>query len=263
MTLRLNGAGNEPSKIRRDHADVPSKLLSKNPTTIREMFAEVAPRYDLLNHVLSLGSDLRWRRKLARWSPRPLTGPVLDVCCGTGDLAFAYWRAARRQIQVVGLDFCLPMLRLAQRKTIRHRAGQWLQWVLGDAQALPFPEDRFQVVSVAFGIRNVADPLQTLREMIRVCRPAGQVAVLEFSLPGHPLLRRVYLWYFHGILPFLGNLVSRNRYNAYGYLPASVQRFDQGEQFLEKMKEAGLVALTLKPLSGGIATAYFGYKPAS
>jgi demethylmenaquinone methyltransferase/2-methoxy-6-polyprenyl-1,4-benzoquinol methylase len=238
-----------------------SELLEKQPDKIRDMFAEVAPWYDFLNHLLSLGIDRRWRKKAAELAPQPLVGPVLDVCCGTGDLAFAYWRSGQKSIEVVGVDFCLPMLRLAGKKSRQKGGDRWFSWVLADAQALPFRDDTFQVVSVAFGIRNVFRPMEALREMVRVCRPGGQVVVLEFSLPSRGWIRRVYLWYFHRVLPCVGNLLSGNRLNAYGYLPASVAEFDQGEKFLEKMASAGLDRLSFLPLSWGIATLYLGFKP--
>ena len=236
------------------------ELLTKRPDKIRQMFADVAPCYDFLNHLLSLGVDRRWRRKAAGLAPHPLVGPVLDVCCGTGDLAFAYWRAGNRAIEAVGVDFCLPMLQLAAKKTQRWKAERWLRWVLADAGALPFRDDVFQVVSVAFGIRNVFRPTEVLQEMSRVCRPGGQVAVLEFSLPSAGLIRRIYLWYFQRVLPRVGNLLSRNRFNAYGYLPASVAEFDQGEKFLQRMAAVGLERLRFLPLSWGIATLYLGFK---
>ncbi|MCS7237687.1 MAG: bifunctional demethylmenaquinone methyltransferase/2-methoxy-6-polyprenyl-1,4-benzoquinol methylase UbiE [Thermoguttaceae bacterium] len=244
-------------------AGVDPELLHKNPERIRQMFAEVAPRYDLLNRLLSFGMDVRWRRWAARLSPRPLDGPVLDVCCGTGDLALAYWEASGRQASVVGVDFCLPMLRLAARKAERLGAVRHTAWLVADALRLPFPADSFQVVAVAFGIRNVASPQEALTEMTRVCKPGGQVAVLEFSLPSHAALRAVYLWYFRRILPKVGNLVAGSRQNAYSYLPASVGQFEFGEPFLKRFSSVGLADLRMRPLTGGIATLYLGYKPAA
>lgn len=225
------------------------------------MFAEVARRYDLLNHLLSLGMDVRWRRVAARLAPRPLVGPVLDVCCGTGDLALAYWRASAQRAQIAGVDFCRQMIDIAQRKSSRLRITPPPLWMLADALNLPFVDGSFQVVCVAFGIRNVADPQKALREMTRVCQPGGQVAVLEFSLPQSSVIRSVYFWYFRRVLPRIGNVVSHNRSNAYGYLPASVIEFATGEAFLRQMAAVGLHNLTMRPLTWGIATIYRGTKP--
>ena len=148
------------------------------------MFGEIAGRYDLLNHVLSLGIDRSWRRKTVRLvPPQPDGGPILDVCTGTGDLALAYWKASGRKAQVVGTDFCRPMLALAEQKGRRAGAEGHISWLEADTQQLPFPDDQFQIVCVAFGLRNVSDTDRGLREMARVCRPGGSVAVLEFSTP--------------------------------------------------------------------------------
>lgn len=236
-------------------------LLHKNPEKVRRMFAEVARRYDLLNHLLSLGVDVRWRRAATRLAPQPLVGPVLDVCCGTGDFGLAYWRASGKRAQVVGVDFCWPMLQLARQKSERLRVSPPSRWILADALKLPFRDGSFQVVCVAFGIRNVADTGQALGEMARVCQSRGQVVVLEFSLPQAPLIRSVYLWYFRNVLPRVGNAIARNRSNAYTYLPTSVSQFESGEQFLERMAKAGLVDLNMRPLTWGIATVYIGTKP--
>lgn len=252
----LRSTGNKSRPV-----NVDPNLLQKRPERIREMFAEVAPRYDLLNRLLSFGVDVRWRRRAVQIAPRPLEGPILDVCCGTGDLGLTYWRASGRRARIIGVDFCLPMLRLAAAKARRLGAQAQTTWIAADALQLPFPADTFQVVAVAFGIRNVADPDRALAEMVRVCQPGGQVLVLEFSLPQAWWFRAVYLWYFRRILPAVGNWIARSRKSAYTYLPASVGEFDRGESFLRRMSAAGLVALSMRPLTGGIAALYCGVKP--
>src|SRR5271157_2643105 len=146
--------------------------LDKSSARVRQMFGEIAGRYDLLNHVLSLGIDLAWRRKTVRLvPPQSDGGPILDVCTGTGDLALAYWKASGRQATIVGTDFCQPMLALADQKSRRAGAEKQISWLEADTQQLPFPDDLFQIVCVAFGLRNVSDTDRGLGEMARVCRP--------------------------------------------------------------------------------------------
>ncbi len=247
--------------IREPVRSEPSAPLDKSADRIRAMFAEIAPRYDFLNHLLSAGLDIAWRRRTAQRAPRPLVGPILDVCTGTGDLALAYWKAGSRRVVVIGLDACEPMLRLAQRKARRHGAADWIEWVLGDTQQLPFATGTFQVVSVAFGIRNVSDPLQGLSEMVRVCTRGGQVAVLEFAFPKNRIFGRLFRWYFNRVLPRIGQFFARNRFEAYRYLPESVGLFEQGTAFARRLEEVGLGQVEMLPMTGGIATLYLGRKP--
>ena len=148
---------------------------------MRQMFAEIARRYDFLNHLLSLGIDRSWRRRCVRLVAPSGDGPILDVCSGTADLALGYWRAGGGRVRVVGADFCRPMLAIGLEKV--NRAGADVALVEADAQRLPFADEMFEIVSVAFGLRNVSDTDQGLREMVRVCRVGGRVAVLEVSLP--------------------------------------------------------------------------------
>ena len=155
------------------------------------MFGEIAGWYDFLNHLLSLGIDRAWRRKTVKLvPPREDAGPMLDVCTGTADLALAYWRASGKTTRVVGADFCRPMLAIGREKCRRAGADGQIALIEADAQHLPFAEGRFQIVSVAFGLRNISDTDAGLREMARVCQPGGSVAVLEFSLPKVGLSRR-------------------------------------------------------------------------
>jgi len=224
------------------------------------MFAEIAGRYDLLNRLLSLGVDRYWRRRTVRLVPPSEPGPVLDVCTGTCDLALAYWRAGRRQVRVVGADFCRPMLVIGAKKSRRARADRQLALVEADAQRLPFPDNTFQIVSVAFGLRNIGDTKRGLDEMIRVCRPGGRVAVLEFSLPEARPLRTLYGWYFRRVLPIVGQSLARNRQAAYNYLPQSVGEFPQREDLARRMRAAGLAHVRFHPFTFGIAILYVGVK---
>ena len=234
--------------------------IDKSNTRVKRMFGEIAPRYDFLNHLLSLQTDRYWRRKTVREVPPKGDAPVLDVCTGTGDLALAYYRASEDGTPIVGADFCPQMLERAEEKARRAGANGRVTFVEADAQRLPFPTDHFQIVSVAFGLRNIADPDRGLREMTRVCRPGGKVAVLEFSLPTHQPMKAAYGWYFRNVLPRIGQLVSRNNHEAYSYLPESVGEFPMGETLAERMRAAGLAKVDYYPLTLGVATLYVGEK---
>jgi demethylmenaquinone methyltransferase/2-methoxy-6-polyprenyl-1,4-benzoquinol methylase len=235
--------------------------VDKSDRRIREMFGEISGRYDFLNHFLSAGTDYYWRWRCVRAALVSGELPILDVCTGTGDLAVAFWRHAKGRVRVVGADFTHEMLALANRKVESFPDGA-IDFVEADAQRLPFADDRFQIVSVAFGLRNVANTEQGLREMARVCAPGGRVIVLEFSLPRNRLIGGIYGWYFRNILPRLGQLLSRNRQSAYSYLPDSVSEFPSGERLAAMMKSCGLERVTWQPLTFGLATVYVGAKPA-
>ncbi len=234
--------------------------VDKSETRVRQMFGEIAPRYDLLNHLLSLNVDRYWRWRTVRTVPPQTDGPILDLCTGTGDLALAYRRAAGRNVTVVGADFCREMLTIGRQKGLAAGYNGELTFVEADAQQLPFPDDWFQIVSVAFGLRNVTDTDRGLREMTRVCRPGGRVAVLEFSLPAWQPFRAIYGWYFRQVLPRIGQALARNRQEAYSYLPASVGEFPSGEALAQRMRAAGLRDVRFYPLTLGIATLYVGHK---
>jgi len=224
------------------------------------MFGQIAARYDLLNHLLSLGCDVYWRWETVRRVPPRPGAAVLDVCTGTGDLALAYWRRSGRSVPIVGVDFCEPMLARAVVKARRIGAEKRVRFLRADAQQLPFCDGSFQIVCVAFGLRNVADTDRALREMVRVCRSDGRVAILEFSLPATEPLRSLYGWYFRQLLPWIGQHLARNHYQAYNYLPASVSEFPQGERLAERMRQAGLAKVVFHRLSFGIVTLYVGSK---
>jgi demethylmenaquinone methyltransferase/2-methoxy-6-polyprenyl-1,4-benzoquinol methylase len=224
------------------------------------MFGEIAGRYDFLNRLLSCGTDRRWRSRTVRLTSPRGNAPILDVCTGTADLALAYWRAAAPEVRVVGADFCRPMLVHGMQKIARAGAEPRVSLLEADAQQLPFPSDTFQIVSVAFGLRNVSDTDRGLREMVRVCRPGGKVAVLEFSMPRGRLFGALYGWYFRRILPKIGQALARNRQDAYNYLPSSVGEFPHGEAMLRRMECAGLRHLVCHPFTFGVASLYLGEK---
>jgi demethylmenaquinone methyltransferase/2-methoxy-6-polyprenyl-1,4-benzoquinol methylase len=235
-------------------------LLDKREVRIRRMFGEIAPRYDLLNHLLSLNVDRSWRRRTTRLVPPEGDGPILDLCTGTGDLALAYDEAARGTVSVVGADFCHPMLVRATEKTAKRQAAGRVRYVEADAQQLPFPDDTFQITCVAFGLRNVTDTDRGLAEMVRVTRPGGRVAILEFSKPRHWFFGRMYRWYFKYLLPLIGQWFSKSRNDAYRYLPASVMEFPDYEALTARMEQHGLTETNFHPLTLGIATLYVGVK---
>jgi len=289
--------------------------VDKSAQRVRRMFGEIAPRYDFLNHLLSLNIDRYWRWRTVRKAPLAGDGPVLDVCCGTGDLTLAYARsrhvaAALRDANsslgetrpreslgspiigggvarpehgcdgrgahehadgasakgfascnVIGADFCHEMLVRAAAKSQRAKAESAVAFIEADALRLPFADDTFQIVCVAFGLRNVSDTDGGLREMTRVCRPGGRVVVLEFSMPRWQPFRAIYGWYFRRVLPRIGQWFARNRYDAYTYLPTSVREFPEREALCRKMTAAGLCDVAYHSLTFGVATLYIGHKP--
>jgi demethylmenaquinone methyltransferase / 2-methoxy-6-polyprenyl-1,4-benzoquinol methylase len=234
--------------------------VDKSGERVQQMFGEIAPRYDFLNHLLSLNVDRYWRWRTVRIVRAEADRPILDVCAGTGDLAFAFYRRTRGTAPVVATDFCPQMLEIGEAKKRKAGIDAGITFVEADAQQLPFDNDYFQIVAVAFGLRNVSDTDRGLREMTRVCQPGGQVAVLEFSMPQRQPLRALYGWYFRHVLPRVGQWLTRNRHDAYNYLPSSVGEFPSGEALAARMRAAGLGTVTLYPLTGGIATLYVGRK---
>ena len=220
------------------------------------MFAGVAPRYDLLNHLLSGALDVVWRRRAAAALGLGPGARVLDLCCGTGDQAAAI---ARRGPAVAAADFCLPMLALARPKfaPVRCDRSPRPRPLAADALALPFPPASFDGATVAFGLRNVADLDRGLGELARALRPGGRLIVLEFALPANRALRGLYLIYFRRVLPWIGRLLSP-RGSAYRYLPNSVMEFPQRRGFLERMTAAGFAEPAWRDLAGGTVCLYSG-----
>lgn len=223
------------------------------------MFDRIAATYDFLNHFLSLGVDLWWRRQAVRalWRCAPQTQTVLDVATGTGDLAFAALRH-RPEATVVGLDLSRKMLRIAMEKRLaRSIPERRYGLIAGNALTMPFRDSSFDAVMIAYGIRNMPDTAQAFRELRRVLRPGGHVLVLEFCLPPHPLLRRPYLFYFEKVLPRLGGWVSRDG-EAYRYLPASVGAFIRPEAMSAFGAAEGFATQCIRLLTGGITYYWIG-----
>lgn len=234
--------------------------VDKSGDRVRRMFGEIAPNYDRMNHLLSMNIDRYWRWRTVRLARPEGPDPILDLCTGTGDLAFAFHKHTRGRTPVVAADFCREMLEIGGEKKQRAGINGQVSFVEADAQELPFADDRFQIVSVAFGLRNVADTDLGLREMTRVCRPGGRVAVLEFSMPRFPPVRWVYGFYFRHILPRVGQMLARNKEEAYKYLPESVGEFPSGQALADRLTAAGLRDVRMYPLTLGVATLYLGIK---
>jgi demethylmenaquinone methyltransferase/2-methoxy-6-polyprenyl-1,4-benzoquinol methylase len=220
------------------------------------MFDAIAGRYDALNHLLSLGLDRRWRQRGIR--ALQLTGNerVLDLCTGTGDLALAAVMAPAGQArEVIGIDFASEMLRRARAKVLRAGLGARVRLARGDATKIPLAARSVDAAMVAFGVRNVVDPERALREMHRVLRPGGRIAILEFGAPRIPGIRSLYSAYFRYLLPVVGRAFSRHR-EAYSYLPASVAEFPVGATFGGLLEQAGFTFVRWEPLTVGIVYLY-------
>jgi demethylmenaquinone methyltransferase/2-methoxy-6-polyprenyl-1,4-benzoquinol methylase len=219
------------------------------------MFGRIAGRYDLLNHLLSGNVDKRWRQVVAERVREGMSGEalILDVACGTGDLSLSLFESTGAR--VIGTDFCRPMLSLAAGKLPRQ-----IPLVEGDALSLPFKEGTFDVVTIAFGLRNLSDISSGLRELRRILKPKGRVAVLEFSRPSNSVLRMLFGIYFRNLLPLLGGIISGSR-SAYIYLPSSVAQFPDQQQLAGLIEQAGFDRVSYENLTGGIAALHLGRRP--
>lgn len=224
---------------------------------VQEMFNGIAPKYDLLNHLLSMGIDKSWRRKAMRELEGGRRGTVLDIACGTGDFSI---EALRHGVErVVGADISENMLAVAREKAREKGLEDRLEFRYGDSENLDFEDGTFDAVTVAFGVRNFEHLERGLAEMCRVLRPGGKVVVLEFSTPERFPMKQLYRFYFKQILPRVGGLVSGDR-KAYEYLPASVFAFPQGDRFLQIMRSCGYKNVAQRRLTFGIASLYTGEK---
>jgi len=235
--------------------------VEKSPDRISGMFDAIAPRYDLLNRVLSAGIDRYWRRRaIASLGQRP-GGVLLDVCCGTADVALQA-RAAGAVGRVVGVDFAGAMLSVGHSKIARAGESSRIALLRGDATSLPAASRSVDGVTVAFGIRNVERPDVACREMERVLKPGGRLAILEFGEPRLPGLAVLYRWYFRNVLPRIGSLISGHGV-AYSYLPASVSSFPSPEVFCQTLRAAGFVDVSAVPLTLGIVYLYTASTPSA
>ncbi len=234
------------------------KNTSPKGTGIRDMFAVIAPRYDLLNRLLSFGIDKSWRRAAVARLAGPKGGVILDAASGTGDMALAAARADK-DTRIVGVDFCGEMVKIAETKIGASEYRDRIKLAVASCEALPFRDGVFDAATIAFGIRNVRDRKQGLREMLRVLAPGGVLVVLEFSEPVSPFFRPLYSFYLRRLLPAVGGLLSD--FSAYRYLPESVEAFPDRRAFEALMTGAGFSHARHTDLSFGIVTIYEGRKP--
>ena len=236
----------------------------KDAHRIKNLFSVIARHYDLLNALLSLKRDSAWRRETVKASGVDLGSKVLDVCTGTGELALAYADKIGAEGFVIASDFCFEMLVIGDEKLqqpVGAVSNRTTSFLAADTLILPFLDDTFDVVSVGFGIRNVSDLEMGIREMARVAAPGGRVVILEFTQPVNPLFRSLYYFYFTKILPFVGNLISRSKDDAYGYLPRSVMKFPNCDALKAVMEQCGLTDVQFHRKTFGIVSIHVGKKP--
>jgi len=232
----------------------------KQPGRIAGMFDAIAPRYDLLNHLLSGGLDVRWRARAVRSLALRGGETVLDLCTGTADLAIASATASPGAASVVGVDFSGQMLRLGQAKLMQRGLASRIRLVQGDAMRIPLAACSVDAATVAFGIRNVEEPQAAFADVFRVLRPGGRFAILEFGVPRVPGVRQAYLAYFRHVLPRIGSLISGHS-SAYTYLPASVGSFPKPEAIMAALAATGFSQVKADSLSLGIVYLYSASKP--
>lgn len=226
------------------------------------MFDAIAPRYDLLNHLLSAGIDRRWRAAAIKSLELAGSETLVDVCCGTADVALEARRGASAAARVVGVDFSGAMLGLGRQKIGVARESGRIALVRGDATRLPIASRSADAVTIAFGIRNVERPEAACAELARVLRPGGRLAILEFGVPHVPCIKPLYLWYFTHVLPRVGRAISGNG-AAYSYLPASVGTFAPPSQFVGTLRAAGFADVRADPLTFGVVYLYTGRRSGS
>ena len=227
--------------------------LNKKKDTIGKMFDDISSQYDFLNHFLSLGIDIIWRKKLVNMLSTNHPSAILDVATGTGDLAIELSRLNPKKI--VGIDISKKMLEIAEEKVKKKHLDQIISFRLSDAEKIPFSNNSFDAVTVAFGVRNYENLKNGITEMRRVLKPGGQMLILEFSHPSVIPVKQFYQLYSRFFIPFFGRIISKNS-SAYRYLPESVAAFPSGERFLDVLQEAGMVNRADIKLSFGIATLY-------
>jgi len=232
--------------------------LTERNRTIAEMFSSIAPRYDFLNRLLSLGVDRRWRRLAVAETVPPTGGRFLDVATGTADMALELMHRKGAAASVAGVDLSVEMMRVGREKCARAGRSPRVAFFRAPGESLPFRDGAFDSACVAFGIRNVADRARGLGEMCRVVRPGGRVVVLEFSTPPGAVFGALYRFYFKSVLPRIGGIFSRG--SAYAYLPDSVLAFPDPPAFASMMRAAGCASVTHRPLTFGIVTLYVGVK---
>jgi len=249
----------------------PHKLPDKR-RLVQVMFSAIARRYDLLNHILSLNMDRSWRRRAVELAQPEPNQAVLDLCCGTGDLALQFACTEPRLSKIVGVDFSEEMLKIARNKQrkkqalkqpekqlVKNQTGRYkppvIKWLYADAESVPLPGEQFDRVTCAFGIRNIQNLQTALREMSRLLKPRGRLVILEFALPRNRLLSALYECYFRLVLPCLGSIISNDKYGAYRYLPNSVINFPNAYKLERLIKQANFSTVRIECLCWGIVLA--------
>jgi demethylmenaquinone methyltransferase/2-methoxy-6-polyprenyl-1,4-benzoquinol methylase len=232
--------------------------LSDKGENIQRMFGNIAPRYDFLNRLLSFGIDRHWRTKAVRLLKFREGARILDVATGTGDVALEIAKSTPESVRITGADFCREMVELGEAKVAASPYAARIDFRVAPCEDLPFPDNTFDSITIAFGIRNVVDRKLGLAEMWRVLHPGGRLIILEFSTPRSLLFRQIYYFYFRRLLPVIGGMFSR--YNAYKYLPDSVLEFPSHEEFSRMIAEAGFKNIHIHELTFGIASIYAGEK---
>lgn len=233
--------------------------MAPKKETVQKMFDDISGKYDFLNHFLSLGIDVLWRKRLVKMVRKSNPGNILDVATGTGDLAFAL--ANMKPQSIVGIDISEKMLAVAKRKSSERSLDHLIRFEQNDAQHIPFKDGSFDAVTVAFGVRNFEDLKAGLTEMNRILKPGGCMLILEFSHPRKTPFKQLYGFYSRYVIPFFGKLISRHS-EAYRYLPESVAAFPSGDDFLAIMKSVGIHNCSTTTLSMGIASIYYGERSA-
>ena len=224
---------------------------------VATMFNNISRRYDFLNHFLSLGIDKLWRRKAVKQLKKLKPQKILDIATGTGDFALALLKLKPQQI--IGVDISQGMLSVGTKKMKKKKVDEIIKLTLGDSENLPFEDNSFDAITVAFGVRNFENLQKGLKEMKRVLKPHGKVVILEFSKPKYFPIKQLFFFYSGCIIPFFGKLISKDK-RAYSYLPESVEAFPEGKEFHTQMNTAGYVDISSIRLSGGISTIYMGHK---
>jgi len=238
-----------------------SELCINGENQIQSMFNAVAPKYDFLNRLLSVGCDRFWRKAAVSEFKSLENKTILDVATGTADIPLEIVKRYPKPMQIVGMDFSLSMLKVGNKKISNNKLNNNIKLIPGAAENIPFKDHSFDGVIASFGVRNFMDTKQGLREMHRILKPNGKIIILEFSFPKNIILEWLYRYYFEKILPITGRIISGHK-TAYSYLPSSVVKFPQGENFKKILECVGFKNISLKPLTLGIVTLYKGIKNA-
>lgn len=233
--------------------------MSNKGKQVREMFKGIASRYDFLNRLLSFGIDSHWRRFAAGLIDYGKGGSILDAATGTGDMALRIAATTPPSVRIVGMDFCEEMIALARIKTKNAPNMERIDFAVAPCEMIPFRDCTFDSVTIAFGIRNLDNRAEGLKEICRVLKPGGKMVILEFAAPGNGFLGLIYGWYFRKVLPLIGGVVSDS--SAYRYLPESVYEFPSREDFKKIITSSGFVDITHQDLTSGIVTVFTGKKP--